>query len=63
MLLGTWIDSLRARVPIVNRIARALNRRQWKRVRRTAAQLLIAENQSAALVNGYGFAPCDKFGV
>jgi len=32
-------------------------------VRRTAAQLLIAENQSAALVNGYGFAPCDKFGV
>lgn len=62
-LLGTWIDSLRAQVPIVNRFARALSHRRAKRVRNSAGQLLIAEDKTAALVDDYGFAMCHKFGV
>ena len=61
--LSTWIDSLRAQVPIVNRFARAIHHRQAKRVRRTGAQLLIAEEKTSALVDDYGFALCNRFGV
>jgi len=61
--LSTWIDSLRAQVPILNRFARSINHRQAKRVRRTGAQLLIAEEKTSALVDDYGFALCNRFGV
>jgi hypothetical protein len=62
-LLGTWIDSLRAQVPVVNSFARALTRGQVKRIRRSASQLIIAEDNSAALVGDYGFLACDRFGA
>ena len=61
-LLGSWIDSLRAQVPIVNRFARALSHKQAKRISRTSSQLLIAEEKTGALVDDYGFALCNKFG-
>jgi hypothetical protein len=61
-LLGSWIDSLRAQVPIVNRFARALSHKQVKRIRRTSTLLLIAEDKTAAVVDDYGFALCHKFG-
>ncbi|HEX3294992.1 MAG TPA: hypothetical protein VHR38_14770 [Solirubrobacterales bacterium] len=62
-LLGSWIDSLRAQVPIVNRFARALSHKHVKRIRRTASQLLIAEDKTIALVDDYGFALCNQFGL
>jgi hypothetical protein len=62
-LLGSWIDSLRAQVPIVNRFARALSHKQVKRIRRTSAQLLIAEDKTVALVDDFGFALCNQFGL
>ena len=63
LLLGSWIDSLRAQVPIVKRFARALSHKQAKRLRRTFAQFLIARDKTAALVDEYGFALCNKFGM
>jgi hypothetical protein len=62
-LLGSWIDSLRAQVPIANRFARALSHKQVKRIRRTASQLLIAEDKALALVDDYGFALCNQLGL
>jgi hypothetical protein len=62
-LLGSWIDSLRAQVPIVDRFARALSHRQVKRLRRGLGQFLIAQDKTAALVDDYGFALCNKFGM
>jgi hypothetical protein len=61
LLLGSWIDSLRAQVPIVNRLAQAISHRKAKRFRRSLAQLLIAYDKTFALVDDYGFALCDKF--
>jgi len=62
-LLASWIDSLRRQVPIVNRFARALNRRQAKKVNNAAVQLIVAEEKTIALVDTYGFAACNQFGV
>jgi hypothetical protein len=62
-LLGTWIDSLRAQVPIVNRFARALNRSQPKRIRKSVTQLILAEDRTSALIDDYGFSFCGQFGA
>jgi hypothetical protein len=60
-LLGTWIASLRAQVPITKRFARALNRGQEKRIRKSARQLILAEEKTIALVDDYGFTLCSQF--
>ena len=62
-LLGAWIDSLRAQLPILRRFARALNRTQVKRIRQTARRLILAEEKTSALVDDYGFAFCGEFGA
>jgi len=62
-LLGAWIDSLRAQLPIVKRFARALNRSQVKRIRQSVRHLILAEEKTSALVDDYGFSFCGEFGA
>lgn len=60
-LLGSWIQSLRAQVPLVNGLARSLSHRNVKQLRRYAVRLETASAQSQALVRDYGFGVCSSF--
>jgi hypothetical protein len=60
-LLGSWIQSLRAQVPIVNRFSQALAHRRVRQLRRSAVQLQSAAAYSHSLVKDYGFLVCGSF--
>jgi hypothetical protein len=60
-LLGTWIQALRAEVPIVNNFANALAHRRDRQLRKITAQLSAAYAQAQGLVRTYGFQVCNQF--
>jgi hypothetical protein len=60
-LVGRWIRSLRAQLPISKRLVKALKRRQPKRAYKLLYQLVItASGRSQRLVKGIGFKSCDR---
>lgn len=60
-LLGTWIQALRAEVPIVNHFATALAHQHAKQLRKILSQLLTASGDAQGLVRSYGFQVCNQF--
>ena len=60
-LLGSWIQSLRVQVPLVNGFATALAHRKVRQMRKYAVRLQSAATYSQSLVRHYGFMACDSF--
>lgn len=59
-LIGTWLQALRAEVPMLKRYAKALAGKDVRRLRRVTRQYLNAAAYSSGLVRDFGFQVCNS---
>jgi hypothetical protein len=60
-MIASWLESLRAQVPIINNYAKALAKGKGLRVLNLGGQLQRASAQSQQIVRGYGFQVCNHY--
>jgi hypothetical protein len=59
-LISTWLQALRAEVPVLKKYAKALAGRDVRRLRRVTRRYLNAAAYSSGLVRDYGFQVCNS---
>jgi hypothetical protein len=60
-MITSWLESLRAQVPIINNYAKALAKGKGLRVLNLGGQLVRANAQSQQIVRDYGFQVCNHY--